>query len=91
MSEWFKVTEKLPKDGEYVSIRVGRKENVVHNVPFINGRFWKQHYADNSGIPWRAIEWSYPEKAKKTKSSPEDVTLSDDVHTAIDSEGYGDG
>ena len=90
MSEWVKVSERLPEEGKIVDIKVSGG-TIIRNVEFEYGRFWKKRIGKNAGHVWSASEWAYPEKTKKTKSSPEDVTLSDDVHTAIDSEGYGDG
>lgn len=67
MSEWNKLSEKMPAEGEAVEIRLpgGR---TIKSVEFSSGRFWKVRTGNGGQAytveAWRAPE-SQPEPRKK--------------------------
>ena len=72
MSDWVKTGDKLPRDGKAVDIRLGSGQ-IVGNVLFENGRFWKKRVGPNAGHTWSAVEWRYPEKKGATDGKERSV------------------
>ena len=67
MSEWNRVSKKLPQEGKIVDIKI-IGGTIIRNVQFGNGRFWKKRTGKNAGIAWSATDWAYPEKVKKASA-----------------------
>ena len=55
-SEWVKVADRLPKDGQRVNIKI-EGGNKRQGVLFDAGVFWKMRKGQNAGHSWYAIEW----------------------------------
>ena len=77
MSEWIKVSEKLPKEGKSVDIKIAGG-TIVRYVLYEMGRFWKKRIGKNAGIAWPAQEWAYPEKGKRASAAKEAEVIDED-------------
>lgn len=66
MSNWVKVGDGQPIDGEMVEVKLpGGKETTVE---FFNGRFWKVRQG-NGGQAYSVVAWRSIEKPKQRRDS----------------------
>jgi len=63
MNEWINVNEKLPKEGKIVDIAISGG-NIIRNVLYKEGRFWKKRKGKNAGVAWSVTHWIPIEKKK---------------------------
>ena len=54
MMEWTNVSEKRPKNGQVVAIKI---DKCVLRVLYDNGRFWKKRVGKNAGQTWNPSQW----------------------------------
>ncbi len=73
-SEWIKVEDGLPKDGQSVNIRIA--DGVIRKgVLFDAGIFWKMRKGQNVGHSWYAIEWQPIEEKVGKKPKHENTAM----------------
>ena len=73
-SDWIKVADRLPKDGQTVNIRIA--DGVIRKgILFDAGIFWKMRKGQNVGHSWYAIEWQPIEEKVGKKPKHENTAM----------------
>ena len=78
-TEWIKVADRLPKDGQTVDIKV--TGGIRRGVLFDAGVFWKMRKGQNVGHSWYAIEWQAIEEKIGKKPKYENTAMDEGYET----------